>query len=258
MAINKAMYNGVQDIMNAYDRNANTPYYSVWAGRDMVFSYNEDDAEKGRIHLLENLIACEQNEHTDILKIKFHPKKEKTFITDKSPSISTLFVRVCDVNNNRAQLMPMQPNYAQNNQIATLLEKQNEIISGLHNRLSLLETEETDNDYDNETELENTLGKINGILNHPVTNMVLGLLIPALPGLMKANTANTVTSLAGVEPGATVEPQIKEIDEQTARELESALIRLNAHVNNLGETLTKLADYADKNTAQFNMLLKML
>ena len=106
MAINKAMYNGVQNIMDAYDRNASTPYYSVWAGRDMVFSYNDDDEEKGRNHLLENLIACEQNEHTDILKIKFHPKKEKSFITDKSPSISTLFVRVCDVNQNRGQLIP--------------------------------------------------------------------------------------------------------------------------------------------------------
>ena len=75
MAINKAMYNGVQSIMDAYDRNSETPYYSVWAGRDMVFSYNDDDIEKGRNHLLENLIACEQNEHTDILKIKFQAIK---------------------------------------------------------------------------------------------------------------------------------------------------------------------------------------
>lgn len=251
MAINKAMYNGVQDIMNAYDRNAETPYYSVWAGRDMVFSYNEDDAEKGRNHLLENLIACEQNDHTDILKIKFHPKKETKFITDKSPSIATLFVRVCDVNNNRGQLMQMQPNYSQNNQIATLLEKQNEIISGLHNRLSLLETTENDldEDFDDETEMETTLGKINGILNHPVTNMVLGLLIPALPKLMQQPT-NAVTSLAGVEN--------KENEDQQTNDIETALIRLNDHVEDLAETLTKLANYADKNTAQFNMLLKML
>ena len=255
MAINKAMYNGVQNIMDAYDRNASTPYYSVWAGRDMVFSYNEDDAEKGRIHLLENLIACEQNEHTDILKIKFHPKKEKTFITDKSPSISTLFVRVCEVNQNRGQVVAMPQSYQQNqqsNQIAELLQKQTEMLTGLHNRLALLEEEEEEEEPIGAT--DDMLGKINGILNHPIVNMALGLLMPSLPELMKQTAVTpVVTSLAGVE---TAEP--KEIEDQELEEIQNALIRLNGHVENLGDTLTKLADYADKNTSQFNMLLKML
>ena len=247
MAINKAMYNGVQSIMDAYDRNAETPFYSVWAGRDMVFSYNDDDIEKGRNHLLENLIACEQNEHTDILKIKFHPRKEKTFITDKTPAIATLFVRVCDVNQNKGQIMPMQNNF-QNPQLLNLLEKQNELISGLHNRISLIEENSEEDPEEEESQTEAVIGRIENLLNHPVLNLVLGLVAPKISNLMKPNN-NMVTSLAGVD----------NIEVQTDDEiLVKSLERLSNHVDNLPLTLSKLADYADKNTSNFNMLLKML
>jgi len=247
MAINKAMYNGVQSIMDAYDRNAEVPYYSVWAGRDMVFSYNDDDIEKGRNHLLENLIACEQNEHTDILKIKFHPKKEKTFITDKTPAIATLFVRVCDVNSNRGQIMPMPQNNYQNPQLINLLEKQNELISGLHNRVSLME-EVPGEEEEAESDTEAVIGRIENILNHPIFNLVLGLIAPKLPDLMKPKQ-NVVTSLAGVES-----VEVENAEELLVKSLE----RLSDHVENLPLTLSKLADYADKNKQQFEFLLKML
>jgi hypothetical protein len=246
MAINKAMYNGVQSIMDAYDRNSETPYYSVWAGRDMVFSYNDDDIEKGRNHLLENLIACEQNEHTDILKIKFHPKKEKTFITDRTPAIATLFVRVCDVNQNRGQIMPMQQNYNQNPQLIQMLEKQNELISGINNRLALIEEEPEPEE--NETETEAVIGRIETLLNHPVLNLVLGLVAPKISEFMKPQN-NMVTALAGVENTE------NKSDENLLIE---ALDLLSKKVENLPLTLHKLALYAEKNNSQFNMLVSML
>ena len=246
MAINKAMYNGVQSIMDAYDRNSETPYYSVWAGRDMVFSYNDDDIEKGRNHLLENLIACEQNEHTDILKIKFHPKKEKTFITDRTPAIATLFVRVCDVNQNRGQIMPMQQNYNQNPQLIQMLEKQNELISGINNRLALIEEEPEPED--NESETEAVIGRIETLLNHPVLNLVLGLVAPKISEFMKPQN-NMVTALAGVE-------NIENKSDENL--LIEALDLLSKKVENLPLTLHKLAMYAEKNNSQFNMLVSML
>ena len=246
MAINKAMYNGVQSIMDAYDRNSETPYYSVWAGRDMVFSYNDDDIEKGRNHLLENLIACEQNEHTDILKIKFHPKKEKTFITDRTPAIATLFVRVCDVNQNRGQIMPMQQNYNQNPQLIQMLEKQNELISGINNRLALIEEEPEPED--NESETEAVIGRIETLLNHPVLNLVLGLVAPKISEFMKPQN-NMVTALAGVE-------NIENKSDENL--LIEALDLLSKKVENLPLTLHKLAIYAEKNNSQFNMLVSML
>jgi len=250
MAINRAMYNGVQDIMNAYDRNADTPFYSVWAGRDMIFSFNDDDQEKGRSHLMENLLACEQNEHTDILKIKFHPKKEKLFITDRTPAIATLFVRVCDVNPNRGQYMPMPQNFQQNNQIAELLQKQNEMISGLHNRLALIEGDEDEDQSEPESENVAMLGKIEDLLNNPMLNLIIGLLSPKISELMKPQ--NTITSLAGIN-------EVVGLNNDNDLEiLQAALNRLSEHVENLPQTLTKLANYADKNKSQFEMLLKLL
>jgi hypothetical protein len=257
MAINRAMYNGIQDIMNAYDRNAEVPYYSVWAGRDMIFSYNGDDLEQGRNHLLENLVAAEQNDHTDILKIKFHPKKEKLFITDKTPSIATLFVRVCDLNQNRGQIMPINNNY-QNPQIISLLEKQNEMISGLNNRLALIEESEPEDLQQNNSETENMLGRIEGILNNPIVNLLVGILGPKLADLLVPVEKNKVASLAGIEKlnQDIIQNEMPDIDQQ--KMLEESLIKLNLFVENLPLTLNKLANYAEKNNEQFNMLVKML
>lgn len=259
MAINKAMYNGVDAIMSAYDRNAQTPYYSVWAGKDMIFSYNEDDIEQGRIHLMENLIACEQNEHSDILKIKFHPKKEKLFITDRTPAIATLFVRVTDPNYLKNQIQPYQPqnNYGMQN----ILEKQIELMNGINNRLALLE--EAQQDVEDEEEEEDKLGQIGALLNNPAIQTILGMLIPAVVPMFKAPVANT--SIAGIPEDKIdfvedldLQVDVKQIENLITDKLVNALIRLNKHTDNLEESLEKLADMADENPAKYKMLITYL
>lgn len=264
MAINKAMYNGVNAIMDAYDRNAQTPYYSVWAGKDMIFSYNEDDQEAGRIHLLENLIACEQNEHSDILKIKFHPKKEKTFITDRSPAIATLFVRVCDPNYLKGQIQPYNPgpNYGLQN----ILEKQTEILSGLSNRLSALEEVQMQEEEEaDDVEEEDTLGKIGAILNHPAIQTMLGVLLPQIMPAMQPQPQATVSGvetkeelLVGQDVGNEFDIEAVDHAEINYGLIDEALERLSKHTPTLAEDLTALADLADNNPGQFKMLLAML
>jgi len=259
MAINKAMYTGVNQIMDAFDRNAQTPYYSVWAGKDMIFSYNEDDAEQGRVYLMENLIACEQNEHSDILKIKFHPKKEKTFITDKSPAIATLFVRVCDPNYLKGQIQPYNP--APNYGLQNILEKQTEILSGLSNRLSALEEVQMRDEEEADEVEEDALGKVGAILNHPAIQTILGILIPQI---MPAITPKPQPIVAGVQEQELVQEQnnfdIEEINhtEINYGQIDDALERLSKHTLTLAEDLTALADMADNNPGQFKMLLGML
>jgi hypothetical protein len=262
MGINKAMYNGVNAIMDAYDRNAQTPYYSVWAGKDMIFSYNEDDQEQGRVHLMENLIACEQNEHSDILKIKFHPKKEKTFITDKTPAIATLFVRVCDPNYLKGQVQPYnaQPNYG----LQSLLERQTEILSGLSNRMSALEEAQIQEEEEYEEEEEDTLGKVGTILNHPAIQTILGILMPQVLPVLKAQPAPQPT-VAGVQDDLTVIDEevgdtfdVEAVGEINYNLIDEALERLSKHTPTLAKDLNALADMADNNPMQFKMLLGML
>lgn len=259
MAINKAMYTGVSAIMDAYDRNSQTPYYSVWSGKDMIFSYNDDDSEQGRVYLMENLIASEQNEHSDILKIKFHPKKEKLFITDKTPSIATLFVRVCDPNymrNTNLQPYNPQPNFA----LQSIMEKQNELMATLSNRLALLE--EAQIEEEEESEEDDTLGKIGTILNHPVIQTFISAILPTLIPSVK----NTIQpQVAGIKEEDEIqemelytEPKEVIIGDTNIDSIENSLKRLSKHTNTIEADLKALADMADNNPVQFKMFLSML
>ena len=267
MAINKAMYTGVTQIMDAFDRNAQTPYYSVWAGKDMIFSWNDDDMEQGRVYLMENLVASEQNEHSDILKIKFHPKKEKTFITDKTPSIATLFVRVCDPNYMRGQVV--QQSGGMNYGMQSLLERQMEIMNGINSRLTALE--EVQEEEEEEDDTDALLGRIGNILNHPTVSAIVATILPnILPG-MKAQSqpqpivAGVNNELDILEENELVgasdfeqEAQYVDLQSDSIEKINLALGRLMAHTNDLGGDLTALADMADNNPAQFKMLLSML
>lgn len=271
MAGNKAMYTGVQQIMDAFDRNAQTPFYSVWSGKDMLFSYNEDDEQKGREFLLENLIASEQNGHSDILKIKFHPKKEKAFITDKTPSIATLFVRVCETEWFRRQneLAPVQSMHSP--AMERMLQQQTEILSGLSNRLAALEEAKISEEEEDDEAEDDVLGKVGVILNHPAINALISAFMPAI--------TNAMTNTPQPKVAGTPEESIEEMEEFTAEEvgaadfveidevalqhhtvnqINDALGRLAQHTDSLAADLTALADMADNNPAQFKMLLGML
>lgn len=264
MAINKAMYLGVDAIMQAFDRNAQTPFYSVWAGKDMIFSWNDEDMEQGRVYLMENLIASEQNEHSDILKIKFHPKKEKLYITDKTPSIATLFVRVCDPNYMKGNMQPYQP--APNYGMQSLLEKQTEILHGLSSRLQALEDVQMDEEEEDDDQ-DDTLGKIGTILNHPAVQTLIAAIMPAMIPAIKPQPAQQV---AGIENDDMVaadpsefENEIGLIDLQDDQgdqynDIEQSLTRLAQHTTDLAGDLRALADMADNNPSQFKMLLGML
>ena len=270
MAGNKAMYTGVNQIMDAFDRNAQTPYYSVWSGKDMLFSYNEDDEQKGREFLLENLIASEQNNHSDILKIKFHPKKEKAFITDKTPSIATLFVRVCETEWFKNQ-QALQPAFSGTSPaMERLLQQQTEILSGLSNRLSALEEAQMEEEEEADEE-EDVLGKVGTILNHPAVSAIIAAFLPSITNAMKqtpqpkvaGTPEEVIEEMEEFSPEEIGETDFTDIDEvslqhHTVNQINEALSRLAQHTNTLAADLIALADMADNNPAQFKMLLGML
>jgi len=93
MATNKAWCTGTNALMDWFNENAETPYYSVWRGRNLSFSWNNDDIEAGRNKLQNDINFAEQNNVTEVLTIKLHPKKDKLFITDKSPVYASLDFR---------------------------------------------------------------------------------------------------------------------------------------------------------------------
>jgi wobble nucleotide-excising tRNase len=69
MALEKAMVTGTRGTMDWFDRNATSPYYSVWVNRkQLLFSWNDDDMEAGRTKLEDDLNADQRNEFKNTVR----------------------------------------------------------------------------------------------------------------------------------------------------------------------------------------------
>ena len=227
MAYNKAMVAGTREIMEWFDRNATAPYYSVWIDRkQLLFSWNDDDLEKGRTKLENDLMAFEQNGVNELLIIKLHPKKEKGgFITDKSPVYGSLNFRPAEIEKN---MYPQQVGSVYNprmeNVIERILETQNAILTKLN-------AEELDDEID-----EQPTG-IGAILSNPD---VQGLLMAGISKFLGLNTVNgaSIAGINDVQPneainllnslmskGVTIE-HLKKLDAMSVKQLSNLLVML--------------------------------
>jgi hypothetical protein len=155
MALEKAMVTGTRGIMDWFDRNATSPYYSVWVNRkQLLFSWNDDDMEAGRSKLEDDLAAIEQNGNNDLIIIKLHPKKDKAgYITDKTPIYSSILCRAAEIE---------RPNYGMqqmggigyNSKMEDLLQRNLETNNAILSKLNAEELEE------DEAPENNTLGSL--------------------------------------------------------------------------------------------------
>lgn len=92
----KAYVIGTEGVMQWYDRNSESPYYSVWVGKQLMFSWNKEDQDEARQKLEEDLTAFENNGVNDIFMIRLHPvpKIEKdVIITNNTPYYASLNFR---------------------------------------------------------------------------------------------------------------------------------------------------------------------
>ena len=103
MAVQKAMTTGTNGVMDWFDRNATSPYYSVCeiispTKKELLFSCNEDSVDNARRILEENISAFEQNGVNTLYALILHPKKDKTgYITINTPSHAMLKFRPAEL-----------------------------------------------------------------------------------------------------------------------------------------------------------------
>jgi hypothetical protein len=96
MAIQKAMATGTEKVMDWYDRNSTSPYYSVYeiispTKKDLLFSCNDESADNARSILEENIRAFEQNGVNTLYALVLHPKQDKSgYITANTPAHAML------------------------------------------------------------------------------------------------------------------------------------------------------------------------
>jgi len=188
MALEKAMVTGTRGTMDWFDRNATSPYYSVWVNRkQLLFSWNDDDMEAGRTKLEDDLNAIEQNNVSDLLIIKLHPKKEKGgFITDKSPIYASLNFRPAELerpNYGMQQMGGMGYSNKMENVLERVLETQNAILTKLNA-----------DELEDEEEEKSTLGSM---LNSPQIQTLLIAGVSKLLGI--GNMDAQGASIAGID-----------------------------------------------------------
>jgi hypothetical protein len=230
MAIEKAMVTGTSGIMDWFDRNATSPYYSVWVNRkQLLFSWNDDDSEAGRSKLESDLYAIEQNGVNDLLIIKLHPKKDKAgYITDKTPIYGSLVCRPSElekVDYSMQRMAGMSYN-------SKLEETMNAILTKL-NKEELEEEEEEEQDK----------GVLGNILNSP---HVQNLLISGLTTMLG--------KFAGVQPTDQMATGLAGIENSDENE---AITILNSLMSK-GVTIEHLRKLDQMGTMQLKTLLNML
>ena len=226
MAINKAWCTGTSALLDWYDSNIQSPYYSVWRGRNLSFSWNNDDMEAGRQKLENDINFAEQNNVTEVLTIKLHPKKEKGYITSTTPVYASLDFRPCALESAVYGLPVNQPN--------------NYAMSQIMDKLNVLEQRIAGNEMDLEDEVEDIKDEspINAMLKSPeVQQALISGLIGLIGGFFTNVPPPAVASISGVN--------------------DEAIDILNQLMSK-GVTLEHLKKLAEMNQAKLKSLLLML
>jgi hypothetical protein len=228
MAVNKAWCTGTSALMDWFNDNAEQPYYSVWRGRNLSFSWNNDDLEAGRAKLQNDINFAEQNNVSEVLTIKLHPRKDKGFITDKTPTYASLDFRPAALET--PAMYGVQVSGQSNYQMERILEK----LNTLESRISANEAMGELEDYVDDA----PQSPINAMLSNPEVQQAL---VSGVLGLLGGLVNQPNSALAGVIDGANDEA-----------------IQLLEQLMNKGVTVDHLRKLAQMSESKLKGLLIML
>jgi hypothetical protein len=234
---NNVFLTGTNKVMEWYDQNAKTCYWSITDTKGSVVFYNADNDENlSRDHLEANIRSAETAGLDCTFILRIHPKapKEGYFVKNSPEMIVTKFRPVAYEQTSIQPVNNMQMGYANQNLIGE--------ISVLKSQIAALQMQLQDEDEEDEEEPEQ--GGLAGFFSNPVMQNIL---IQQLQGMFMPTTK--VTNVAGVMDGTQTNQDAK-IDE--------AIEILKQFDANLGNDLLLLAEMALNDKQQFNFLLKML
>lgn len=242
--MNKSWIIGADGVLDWFDTVVKTPYFSVWNGRQICYSWSENDPDKGRDMLETNLRVFENNKVGDPFTLKLHPGLDKNdLITDKSPVYASLNFRVFDQYTLPAGFIAGNNLNFENNPKLQALSDKVDALAGIMEREPI------------EPAQTGLIANINKVLAIPgmaeqlsplisgLTNMILkGLNIP-IPENKPINT-----NYAGING----------LSDDQETKIDQALEILEKIDPFLGDSLLKLASIAQKDPGKFKSLLSML
>ena len=262
MASQKATYIGVDNIMRGFDRlNAQTPYWSIWQGRNIFHQYYTDDKEAGKVEFQSIIDELDEAEYIDPITVKFHPVLSGNFITDRTPVIGTMICRVYTANGELSGISYVTADKYQyaNARNTQLLDGIKAMIEPLQKEIDELKAGQTGE----------SVSGLERYLNHPAAQQIIGYLMPVvtphisailgavLPG-GNAHAHAHVPAINGVsektDNGGVPQVELSEADED---KLWLALDRLALKMELIPD-IERLANLADSQPQMFNMLLQQL
>lgn len=240
MALNKADFVGIDNILNWYETNAEQPYYSVWQGKLLKFGYNEDDKDKGSVLLQDNLMAYQQGGHNEVLILKLHPKKEKGgFITDKTPISASANFRV----NELQPYVGLTPYFPQNNSGNDAIMQK---LNGIESRLTAIEEDpEDEEEYEPQAQKISGLDILNNLLQQPhiqekLINFGVSLLNRIAPAKQPTMAINGINDIGEDERLRTAIEVLKQVRPQIIEDLVGLAHIAQTDPNKLGFILSML------------------
>jgi len=240
---NKAFLTGTDAVMQWYDTNAKTTFWSVNDSKgDILFYWSDNDENQAREHLENNLRMAEQQGVEATLTLRIHPKMPKSgYFEKKDTGMVVTHFRPTSFNPISYQPMnqmgyPGQPN---------LMTE----INALRSEIAALKMQQEmdDQEEDDEEPEENFLS---GLIKSPqVQTMILSQLSSLFAPTQK------VTHVAGFEK---TEKMTNETEIDNEERIYNAVERLKAVDSELASDLELLCEMAETDKMQFNFLLKML
>lgn len=235
---NNVFLTGSQKVMDWYDQNAKTCYWSITDTKGDIVFYNADNDENvSRDHLEANIKSAEAAGMDCTFILRIHPKAPKGgyFVNTSEKMIITKFRPVSHETSTMQPINNIQLGYANNHLLGEL--------NSLKSQIAALQMKLDEEDEEDEEEAPEE-GGLAGFMKNPV---IQNMLIQQLQGLFMPTTK--VTNVAGVMDGAQADQDAK-IDE--------AIETLKQFSPNLGDDLILLAQLALNDPQQFKFLLKML
>jgi hypothetical protein len=232
---NKSFYTGTESVMQWYDTNANTTFWSVRdAKNEILFFYAGKDENESREHLENNIRMAETQGVEATLTLKIHAKAPKLgFFTKNEEGIVTTYFRPTSFTPSSYQ--PVN-NFA-NDQLLSELRAMRSELAAMKMKS---EIEEMD---DEEEEEPNALM---GFIQNPA---IQNMLIAQISNLF--NPTQKVTHVAGVMDGA-------ENESDDDDKINEAIEILKKYDDQLGSDLLLLSDMAVNDPQQFKFLIKLL
>jgi hypothetical protein len=239
---NKAFLTGTDAVMQWFDTNAKTSFWSVNDSKgDILFYYGGNDENEAREHLENNLRMAEQQGVEATLTLRIHPKMPKSgYFEKKDTGMVVTHFRPTSFNPISYQSMNQVGAY--NSNFMTEINSLRSEIAALKMKQELEEDEEEE-----EPEEENFLA---GIMKSPqVQTMILSQLSSLFAPTQK------VTHVAGIDQ---TETMTKETEIDNEQRIYDAVERLKLVDQHLASDLELLCEMAETDKMQFNFLLKML